>query len=243
MPLNKEFLKKAIRLFPGAEKLFELKRQLCDYGITAYSQEGEDLVLWRFFGGKSSGFYVDVGAHHPIRFSNTFLFYRKGWRGINIDAMPGSMKEFTRIRRADKNIEAAISDTEQELDFFVFNDPALNTFSPDVAKTYEKIPHFKVISKKKIRTTTLAEILEKELPPGQKIDFLSIDVEGLDENVLRSNNWKKFKPRVVLVELLNSRIDQIENNVAYLILREKGYRLFAKTINTFFFELIDDGEN
>ena len=58
----------------------------------SFSQEGEDLVLARIFEGKKNGFYVDIGAHHPTRFSNTHYFYRRGWSGINIDAMPGSMK-------------------------------------------------------------------------------------------------------------------------------------------------------
>ena len=70
-----------------------------------YSQNGEDLILNRFLENKKNGFYIDIGAHHPIRFSNTYLFYKKGWRGINIDAMPGSMDLFNKIRSRDINIE------------------------------------------------------------------------------------------------------------------------------------------
>jgi hypothetical protein len=72
---------------------------------SSWSQEGEDLILARIFGDKPDGFYVDVGAHHPKRFSNTYYFYRRGWRGINIDAMPGSMLAFNRLRPSDINIE------------------------------------------------------------------------------------------------------------------------------------------
>lgn len=74
----------------------------------SYSQEGEDMILSRIFGDKKNGFYVDVGAHHPFRFSNTYLFYKRGWLGINIDAMPGSMRLFDRFRKNDINIESAI---------------------------------------------------------------------------------------------------------------------------------------
>jgi len=71
----------------------------------SFAQEGEDRVLYRMFQGRFGrpGFYVDVGAHHPTRFSNTYLFYRMGWRGINLDAMPGSMAAFARARPRDIN--------------------------------------------------------------------------------------------------------------------------------------------
>ncbi|MFT7246563.1 MAG: hypothetical protein ACI82A_003940, partial [Candidatus Azotimanducaceae bacterium] len=70
----------------------------------SWSQEGEDQILRRIFEQQSTGFYVDVGAHHPKRFSNTFLFYKLGWQGINIDAMPGSMALFNRERSRDLNL-------------------------------------------------------------------------------------------------------------------------------------------
>lgn len=95
----------------------------------SWSQEGEDLVLRRIFCEKSNGFYVDVGAHHPKRFSNTYHFYQLGWSGINIDAMPGSMNLFKKWRPRDINIEVGISKQKGVLDYYVFNEPALNGFS------------------------------------------------------------------------------------------------------------------
>lgn len=79
------------------------------YHTKSYAQEGEDMILHRIFERQSVGFYVDVGAHHPFRFSNTYLFYQKGWRGINIDAMPNSMRLFNRFRPRDINLECGIS--------------------------------------------------------------------------------------------------------------------------------------
>ena len=98
------------------------------YAIKSYSQEGTDMILRRILGNVENGFYVDVGAHHPKRFSNTFYFYKKGLSGINIDAMPGSMKLFKKARPRDINIEAAVSNEKKELTFYVFNELALNTF-------------------------------------------------------------------------------------------------------------------
>ncbi|MCX2716544.1 hypothetical protein OQH61_02215 [Helicobacter sp. MIT 21-1697] len=75
----------------------------------SYAQQGEDLILQEMLNNIQYGFYVDVGAHHPFRFSNTYLFYQKGWKGINIDAMPNSMKLFSRFRPRDINIECGIA--------------------------------------------------------------------------------------------------------------------------------------
>ena len=102
----------------------------------SWSQEGEDMVLRRAFEKKKTGFYVDVGAHYPMRFSNTNFFYSRGWSGINIDAMPGSMKKFEKYRRRDINLELGVAQEEGVLDYYVFNEPALNTFS---VKLVEKL--------------------------------------------------------------------------------------------------------
>lgn len=103
----------------------ELLRRPIDYHRLSYSQEGEDLILAALFDlefSQMGGFYVDVGAHHPKRFSNTFLFYLNGWSGINIDAAPGSMLAFQRERPRDVNIEAAVGEAETALTFYEFNE-------------------------------------------------------------------------------------------------------------------------
>ncbi|MGI0481008.1 FkbM family methyltransferase [Geminocystis sp. CENA526] len=203
--------------------------------VRSYSQEGEDLLLQRFFGDKKKGFYVDVGAHHPKRFSNTLIFYRRGWNGINIDAMPGSMKLFSKERPRDINLEIPISKEPKTLTYFQFDEPALNGFDEQLSLTREKSTNYKIVSKKEIKTSTLKEILEQHLTEQQEIDFLSVDVEGLDLEVLQSNNWLKFRPKMVLVECLKSSLSQITNDQIYYFLTEKGYKIYAKTVNTVFF--------
>ena len=74
----------------------------------SYSQDGEDMVLRKIFKNQKMGFYVDIGAHHPKRFSNTHLLYKKGWKGINIDATPGSMKLFNQLCPRDTNLELGV---------------------------------------------------------------------------------------------------------------------------------------
>lgn len=223
----------------GIFKFFKTSEKTIDPGnensLQSYSQEGEDLILKRIFDGKSSGFFVDVGAHHPIRFSNTYLFYKLGWRGVNIDAMPKSMIPFCAQRPGDINLEYPISEDEEILDFFIFNEPALNTFSKSFAEEKNGFKNFKILNKIKLRTSRLDFLLEKFLPPQTKIDFLNIDVEGFDLKVLKSNNWNKYRPSIILVESQSKFIDDIMESEVYFYLKEREYNFFAKTFNTLFF--------
>lgn len=222
------------------EKLSIIKNNYFDgYALKSYSQEGEDMILRRLFEKQKTGFYVDVGAHHPKRFSNTFFFYKKGWCGINIDAMPNSMSLFNKVRPRDTNLEIPISDKKQKLKYYMFNEPALNSFSKELAEKRDGKDNYKIISEKDMETSTLEEIFEKHLPHGQEIDFMSVDVEGLDLQVLKSNNWKRFRPKFVLVEVLGSSIKDIANSKEYKYLAVFGYEIFAKAVNTVIFRRED----
>jgi FkbM family methyltransferase len=205
------------------------------YSLSSYSQEGEDLILQRIFGYKNVGFYIDVGAYHPFRFSNTYLFYLKGWRGINIDPTPGSMKLFNKFRKRDINLEVGISEKEGVLTYYIFNEPALNTFDENLAKKRDGKKGYYIIKELSIKVYPLSKILEEYLPEGQKIDFLTIDVEGKDFEVLKSNDWSRFRPKVVLVEILSSSIEEVFESPIYIFMKENGYSFFAKTFNTCFF--------
>lgn len=204
---------------------------------SSYSQEGEDRVLMRFLEGRNNGFYVDVGAHHPVRFSNTFIFYLKGWRGINIDAMPGSMEAFNKVRPKDINLEIPVSDKKQVLEYFIFNEPALNTFSREEAERKDGLGEYRILGRRKLETLPLSDILYKYVPQNQHIDFMTIDVEGLDFEVLKSNDWTKFKPEIILVESLRSNIVDLLECESYLFLQNQGYEVVAKTYNTLFFKI------
>ena len=211
------------------------------YSNKSFSQEGEDQLLYRLIGNKKKGFFIDVGAHHPFLYSNTYKFYKMGWNGINIDAMPGSMSFFKKFRSRDINLEIAISQKPQKLKYFIFNEPALNTFSLKEAELKDGLNHYKVTDIIELKTNTLGEILTQYLPKNQEIDFLTIDVEGLDLEVLKSNDWKKFQPRYVLVEELSSAMDFFtSHNECNKFLTSSGYYLIARTRNTSFYKLSDE---
>lgn len=205
------------------------------FGRISYSLAGEDLILARYFEEKKTGFYVEVGAYHPVRFSNSYLFYKKGWRGINIDARPGSMKLFNKIRPHDNNIEAAVSDRKEELTYYMFNEPALNGFNKDIS-TERETQKFKIIDKKQIKTNLLADILDEHCQQ-KHLDFMSVDVEGFDLQVLKSNNWERFRPEIILVEDLDFDSLSLNKSATAEFLITKGYRFFGKTLHTILYRL------
>jgi FkbM family methyltransferase len=204
----------------------------------SYSQEGEDMILSRFL-NKRNGFFVDVGAHHPIRFSNTFKFYNSGWRGINIDAMPGSMEVFKKIRQQDINLEIPISDVDEKIKYYIFNETALNSLNEEEARKKAEIPGYFIKEIVELQTQRLDNVLAKYLPYNQKIDFMSVDVEGLDIQVLKSNDWVKFRPEYLLVEELELSIENIlTESEVYAFMKNCNYILVARSYNTSFYKTI-----
>jgi FkbM family methyltransferase len=204
-----------------------------------YGQDGEDLILDRFLDGQLLGFYIDIGAHHPTRFSNTHLFYLRGWRGINIDAMPGSMNLFKRYRPRDINVECGVASHAGILTYYQFNEPALNTFDANEAYQKNKLP-YKLINTLDMPVERLDVLLDRYLPSGQSIDFLSIDVEGKDEEVLRSNDWNRYRPRFILAETLRTDMLNLGDCPVNRFLCSMGYKPISKAYNTSFFERVSD---
>ncbi len=202
----------------------------------SWSQEGEDQILRRVFESDPSGFYVDVGAHHPMRFSNTYLFYKRGWRGINVDAMPGSMAVFNRHRPRDINLEVGVGPIEGSKPYYMFQEPALNGFSKELSEAREASTNpQKLLEVKCIKVLRLSTLLNAHLPRGQSISFLSVDVEGMDLEVLQSNDWTKYRPRVVLIEMLGTNLGEISDSQIGCFMRGNGYLAFAKCFHSVLF--------
>lgn len=203
----------------------------------SYAQEGEDLLLDRLLTRQYKGFYVDVGAHHPKRFSNTHYFHMRGWRGINIEPNPAVHDLFVKMRRRDVNLQLGISEQVGELLYYEFDDPALNTFDEQLMRERASDTPYRVIATRMIKVEPLAAVLAVHLPSGQAIDFLSVDVEGMDLNVLRSNDWERFRPRCVVSEALNADLAPavLVGNPLLAYMEAQQYRLAAKTCNSWFF--------
>jgi FkbM family methyltransferase len=224
------------RLLPLAKLLRKIAGRIDPAGHVNYAQEGEDQLLLRLVDGRESGFYVDVGAHDPRRFSNTCVFYNKGWRGINIDPNPQAIRRFDRERPGDINLCCGISDSKEEMKYFEMSDPALNTFDESLARERERLTNYKIVRSSTVKVKRLDVVLQEHMKMPAVIDFMNIDAEGHDLNVLRSNDWNRFRPSIVLTEVIGGwDIEQaLSCNVhAYLSLHD--YRLIAKTSNTLFY--------
>lgn len=185
------------------------------------------MILRHLMGSdKMSGFYVDVGAFHPTLFSNTYFFYLNGWQGINVEARPGSKALFDKIRPRDVNLEVGVSRERGSMTYyFIAEDSQMNSFSPDFLRQIEMLEH--VHSQIPVPTLPLAEILDQHLPAGQTIDFMNVDVEGHDYEVLASNDWQRFRPRIIVVE--DEGLDPRESQIVRM-LNGHGYELCAQNV-------------
>ncbi len=205
------------------------------YGEISFSQEGEDMVLRRLFPFKTEGFYVDIGAHHPSFCSNTKHFYNLGWNGINIEPIPGTKKIFDEERPRDINLEISISERKEEVNFHVFNPSLMNTISNEQMTENQQHEWCTFIETLKIKSLTLAEVLDTYLTKDQVIDFMSIDVENAEIQVLKSNDWK-YSPKIIVIEINGIEINEVYDSAVYLFLVERGYTFFSKIGNSYFFK-------
>lgn len=201
------------------------------------SQTGEDLIIESLLPQKRDGFYVDIGANHPIKFNNTFLFYNKGWSGINIEPNPSRRWLFNFLRRNDINLSIGIGSQKSNMDFYVFKVNTLSTFDKKSAGEYQRMGHKlkKVIN---IPIVPLRDVLNEYCDANKELDIMSIDTEGLDMEVLKSNDWKKFRPNFIILETLEYREGNTGkklNDVYDKYMSEIGYNKIADThINTIY---------
>jgi predicted nucleotidyltransferase len=153
-----------------------------------------------------------------------------GWRGINIYALPGSKKIFDELRDKDINVESAVGNNEDYLNYYMFEEAALNTLSENMVAEAYKNYKVKPLNSMKITVKKLSALLDIYLPKGATIDLMNIDVEGLDYDVLLSNDWVKYKPKMIICEIENNDILKILNSKSYQLLIDLNYRLVSKTV-------------
>jgi len=217
----------------GIFKKIKLLRKgfLTKYFKLHYSQFGEDITLKELLKDNlNNGFYVDVGCFHPKKHSNTFFLYKRGWRGINIDLEHEKIYLFKLLRPKDENIVAAIAMEEKEVTARIFNDYGLGTtLNPDLIKDQE------VIKEIKLKSKTLTSVISETRYKNRQIDILSIDAEGMDFEVLKSLNMEIYKPKIVLVESHENKIENILKSDLYIFMCKNGYFLRSWNFYTLIF--------
>lgn len=218
-------------LYERAKSLY--KENITNYKRDIYSEFGEDFIAAVLLSFKEKGFYVDIGAFRPKELSTTYYFYKKlNWSGIVIEPNPKVMSEFNTQRPNDIIINQGVSLVPGEMNYYEFKDPTLNSFS---AKVYESRKG-DCINKLKIFVNRLDELLEAHIPKGTTIDLMNIDVEGLDLEVLKSNDWTRFSPKVIIVEDHSFEPELPLESETVQFLKSHGYSLKANCLISLIFQ-------
>jgi hypothetical protein len=202
----------------------------------AFGRYGEDLVLLQLFGGRCGGFYVDVGAFHPRRHSNTLLLHQLlGWSGINIDPSTEAISAFAKERPNDINLALAIGNGEARTVYWKFDDPSCNTMMPGRRDAVMRSAN--LVGEEHVSVRPLAAVLHEHLPAGRRIDLLNVDTAGSELDVLRSNDWSILRPAVIAVS--DAGTAESGRSVIMAWAEGHGYRFIGQLIDTSFYALPD----
>jgi FkbM family methyltransferase len=188
-----------------------------------FAQGGEDIHILYLLDNKPDGFYLDIGANQPIRFSNTFKLYLTGWTGVLVDANPHLIKKAAEIRKKDACVHALVSNEQKDLDFYISEMDLFSSIHSEYADSGNKSDLN--MEKIKMQTVSIDQLIEKYVPAGKSIDLLSIDVEGHDFEVLQSVSLLKYRPRLIVVEDLYYYKTKSEDNKYVKYLSEFNYTL------------------
>lgn len=206
----------------------------------SFSQSGEDriaLFILKHQFGLTDLNYLDVGANHPTELSNTYLFYLEGFKGVLVEPDPDLARALSKARPKDTVLNKAVAVNEtDDLDFYLMEPHTLNTFSEKEVKLYQE--HYKGVKVRdtiKVATTQLSAVIDEHFSAG--LDFLSIDIEGLDYDILEKLNLKKYRPKVLCVEtMIYLKDKQLKKSETIIdLLLKNDYFIYADTyVNTIF---------
>ena len=216
-------------MFESFLRYLNLYRRKYKYKKISYSLNAVDLIVNYIFKSKNNGFYLDIGCQHPISNNNTYLLFKRGWNGINIDLDKKNIDLFNTARPHDINLNLAISSDVAEKKLYFYHDKSpINTLNKDVSNfqnaTVKKI--------KRIKTTTL-DITLQNLKFNNKIDYMNLDVEGHEIDIFKAFDLSIYKPSVISVEFLdldmkflefkNNNLQRIVNSDLYKHLLSNNY--------------------
>ena len=197
------------------------------YTKKSYSLSNVDLIIDYLFKNIDKGVYIDVGCNHPIKFNNTYLLYKRGWSGINVDSDHTSIELFNKFRSNDFNVRNIVSEDENVKKLYFYHKrSALNTLSKELVDSRLSKPS-KVIEEKSV---TLNKIIEDSPYKNSKINLLSIDIENHEVEVLKNFNFSKYNVDVLIVEITDTNLKELEmyNQSLDFITKSKVYKLITK---------------
>lgn len=209
-----------------------LAHALPEHSKTVFSHWGEDSIEQFIFQDLSTGRYLDIGCYHPALYSNTMALYQRGWTGVNVDPNPFMIEQCGKYRPKDTSINKAVGAEKGHMEYYNFHDWASsNTANKDFAKAVAAVSEIEVPAPTLVEVLTLADIIN-EYFHGKAPDFLNIDVEELDIEVLDSGDWESHRPSVVAVEDISFVADRPADSTIHRFMRERDYILFSRCVFT-----------
>ena len=203
------------------------------YSKKSFSISNVDLIIERIFSNLNHGIYLDIGCNHPIKYNNTYLLFKKGWKGINVDLDSESIKQFNLMRKNDHNVNVLVTskDNEEKNLYFYHTRSAINTISKDLVEKRENKP--KKI--KKLKGMSINTIIDNSPFQNEKINLLSIDIENYEFEALKEFNFDKYNVDVIVsevtdidsfkLELYNNSLKKITDSKIYELLTRNNYKL------------------
>lgn len=207
---------------------YTLLKPFVHSALKSYSQFQEDLLIDMLLNNQKNGYYVDIGANDPFYGNNTQRFYSRGWQGINIEPNLETYKLINENRPNDINLNIAVSENTGDATFYLIgNDSSISTLDYPQAIKMAKMLNLEITSTS-TKVMPLAEVLDKHLDK-KHIDFMSVDAEGQDLAILKSNNWEKYRPTLVMVE------SNLETKDIILFMDKQKYLyIFSNHVNALF---------
>ncbi|WP_405295859.1 FkbM family methyltransferase [Algibacter sp. Ld11] len=193
----------------------------------SFARAGDDLQLMKLINNSTPGVYVDVGSWHPKKASNTYFFYLRKWKGICIDPNPELKELYSKMRPKDIFVNAGVGKSDSSMEYYMFSESSINTFSSDFIERNNLTS--KIVKKIEVPVYSLKEILGKHISSTDRLDFFDIDVEGLDLEVLKTNDWNLYRPKVIVIETDLPIKEDIDSEIVKY-LEAKDYRLLGKSI-------------
>ncbi len=224
----------AMPVLPGSEADLTSSSQ-SPHAKMCFAHWGEDMILAYVFDKMPAGRYLDIGCYHPERASNTHLLFRNGWSGVNVDPNPFMIAAFNDQRPQDVNLNIAVGKTRAEMTYYMFDEWATsNTLSSAFAQHISDNQKRPIEQRFVVPVITLRELMEKYFFSGAP-EFLNVDVEDLDLDVLESNDWQRFRPNIVAVEDISCSMREPSASKICGFMKDNDYVFFSRTIYTSFF--------
>lgn len=233
-------MRSIIKEYLSAETRNKIRSRLPSFMLrkTSYSQSGEDLLIvfvLDLIHGKRPKTYLDIGANHPFYLSNSALLYNKGGKGVLVEPDPYYANLLRRKRPRDKVLQLGVHFSgEEKADFFVMDSPTLNTFSHHEMERYVSMGH-SLTNTLSVELKNINVILDNAGP----VDFMNLDIEGLDQTILEMIDWQKYRPTCICVETITyeTQDEPTKNHAINELMNDNGYILYADTfINSIFID-------